>query len=170
MTILTQLANLSVEELDEVIKEAKALRQFAATGARVAAGSGRRGTDPYDWILAVLAQACADCGLAAFDVEPLKRSRLYTKGFRERIPAVHTHIEGFTTKRMWQRTVYYWAYRHMAGHYRWGPKRMLASTSEIPRMLDEMLPGYYQAGLMEKALRTVHGDHKGNDQRRASRQ
>ncbi len=156
MTLLAQLSDLTVEELDQVIKQAKMLRQFAGTGASVAAGSARRGTDTYDWILAVLAQVCQDSGLAVFDVEPLKRSRLYTNGFRAKIPDVHTHIEGFTRKRMWQRTVYYWAYQHMIDQYRWGPNRMLASTAEIPRMLNEMLPGYYQAGFMETALRRVH--------------
>jgi len=159
--VVNHLIGLSATELDEVIKRAKALKQFAPATPQLAAlsnGSTKRGTDEYDWILGECANVCRAQGLSMLDVEALKASRLYKSGFRVPIVAVHAHIESFTKDRMRQRVVYRLAYKHMAERYRWGPPRMVASTALIPRMLDEMLPGYYQAGLMDVATRRLmHG-------------
>lgn len=154
--ILSQLAGLSGAELDEVIKYAKALKSngFITTPPT----STKRGTDDYDWILGECANVCRAQGLSMLDVEALKASRLYKSGFRTPIVTVHAHIETFAKGRMRQRVVYRWAYEHMVARYHWGPPRMVASTALIPRMLDEMLPGYYRAGLMDIAMRrVVHG-------------
>lgn len=156
--VLQQLVGLSTGELDEVIARAKALKQFAGATPQISAvvpASNRRGVDTYDWILAVCASVCRAQGLSALDVEALKASRLYKSGFRTPIVAVHNHIESFARGRLWQRTVYRLVYTHMAQHYRWGPPRMVASTAQIPRLLDEMLPGYYQAGLMGVAVQRM---------------
>jgi len=158
ISILNQLAGLSATELDEVIKHAKGLKQFAAATPQLAAignPSLKRGTDEYDWILGECANVCRAKGLSMLDVEALKASRLYKSGFRVPIVAVHAHVETFAKGRLWQRAVYRLAYEHMAERYRWGPPRMVASTAMIPRMLDEMLPGYYQAGLMNIAMRRM---------------
>src|SRR3972149_6478243 len=61
ISILNQLAGLSATELDEVIKHAKGLKQFAAATPQLAAignPSLKRGTDEYDWILGECANVC----------------------------------------------------------------------------------------------------------------
>jgi hypothetical protein len=156
--ILGHLATLTTAELDEVIRHAKALKQFAAVGAHgahTATISLKRGTDPYDWVLGVCASVCQEQGLSMLDVEALKASRVYKAGFRVPIVAVHQHVATFAKGRLRQRVVYRLAYRHMVARYHWGPTRMVASTAQIPHLLDEMLPGYYQAGLMDMAVKRM---------------
>lgn len=148
---VAQLAHMTVEELDEVIRTAQGLRQFAVGGVSqgaTTAGNAHRGTDPYDFVLGALAEACKRRGVAVLPVEGLKQSRLYKRGFREAIVPVHEFITSFAKGRQRQHAVYRLAYGHMIERYKWGAVRMLGSTSLVPRMLDEMLPGYYQAGLM----------------------
>ena len=158
--ILAKLPSLTKAELEEVIAHAKGLKQFAGTG--VVTTSIKRGTDPYDWILGECANVCKAHGLSMLDVEALKAGRLYKAGFHKPIIAVHEYIEGFAKGRLQQRALYRLVYEYMATEYRWGPPRMVASTTLIPRLLNEMLPGYYHAGLMGVAMdrMTAKGNEK----------
>ena len=158
VNVLDELTKLSKAELDEVIKHAKGLMQFAGTGVPMT--SIKRGTDPYDWILGECANVCKAHGLSMLDVEALKAGRLYKAGFHKPIIAVHEYVEGFAKGRLQQRALYRLVYEYMATEYRWGPPRMVASTSLIPRLLNEMLPGYYHAGLMGVAMDRMNA--KGN--------
>ena len=152
--ILRQLNTLNRAELEEVIRYAKALKNNPGLAVSAAVNT-TRGTDEYDWILGECANVCRAQGLSMMDVEALKASRLYKAGFRVPIPSVHAYIETFAKGRLLQRAVYRQVYGHMVLRYRWGPTRMVASTTQIPRLLDEMLPGYHHAGLMEMAIQRL---------------
>lgn len=153
------LNKLTVEQLDVLIRAAKAKKQFAKTGREQLlseAGAGRAGTDPHDYVLGVICDVCRELGRDLREVAIAKRNSAYSS-FRAAVPAVAAHVKQFAPNRTYEMAIFRAAYRHMAVEYDYGLALLMSNTARVPSMLDEMYPGYYQAGLMSLVIGKLKG-------------
>lgn len=160
--ILDQLVDLSVEELDEVIKAARALKPLARSGSdrtTLTAAVQGAGTDPYDYVLAVICQVCRDHGLDLRGVAQAKKCSTYPT-FQRTIPYVAEWVQGFVSNRAVEVALLKLIYEHLAETRRFNLSRMLSHTSSIPQALDEIFPGYYQTGMLPVAVRKLEARWK----------
>jgi hypothetical protein len=158
-SITEQLTRMSKRELDEVIKEAKSLRQFAgADNVPQAAARLTAGADPHDYVLSTLCRVCRVHGIDVRGVSAVKQMSAYPT-FRDNIPKVVKFIREFAPTRAHEQAVFRLIYEHMILEHRWtsapGIAVLLSQTSQLPRVLDELFPGYYRAGLMPIAIKSL---------------
>ena len=157
---LTQLlSKLTVEQLAEVAKLTKGLKQVAPTEAerrRFVASYAQGGTDSHDYVLSVICEVCKELGRDLREVSIAKRNRAYST-FQEAVPAVAARIKAFAPNRTYEMAILRAAYRHMAIEYDYGLALLMSNTARVPAMLDEMFPGYYQLGLMSIVVNKLKG-------------
>jgi hypothetical protein len=159
MNIKEVIRDLTKEELEDLIKFAKSQKQLAPTNReriRYKASYTPAGGDPYDYVLKVACEVCKELGRDLREVTIAKRNSAYPT-FKEAVPAVVEHIKQFAPNRTYETAIFRLAYRHMAIEHDFGLALMLAQTSQVPAMLDEMFPGYYQAGLMSLVIGRLKG-------------
>src|SRR5688572_27869074 len=156
---MSKLPTLNAEELDAVINHAKALKANGLgvpTGKPATTVTLAAGADAYDYVLDVLAQVCKERGRDIRNTSVLKRSRAY-RAFRTAAPRVVQHIETFAPGRAHVRAVLRLAYSHMVESAGMGAVLLMNNTDQIPRVLDELFPGYYAQGLMHVAVGALKG-------------
>jgi hypothetical protein len=157
MDILEQLTKLTREELDTVIKQARMLRSIAPTAAQKTVSSMSSlaaGTDPYDYVVAIICDICKARGSDIRDVAAAKRIGTYAT-FRSAIPHVVDYIKSVAPDRGHQRVILRMGYTYLAEEHSAGLSQMLSMTSQVPAVLCSMFPGYYQAGLMSVVTRRL---------------
>lgn len=150
-TALVQTLNkLTAEQLAEVVKLAKGLKNVAPTEherKRFMASYAKAGTDPHDYVLATICGVCRELGRDLREVAIAKRNKAYS-AFKDAVPAVVAHVREFAPNRTVETAILRRVYRHMAIEYDYGLALLMSNTVRVPAMLDEMYPGYYQLGLM----------------------
>ena len=145
------LGGMSKEELEQVIKHAKAVKQFAHHDGEQAPVIAQAGTDPHDYVLAIICDVCRKHGIDLRGVAQAKQLRIYPT-FRRHVAIVVKHLKAHTRNKAVECALLRLIYEHMALSNGWGLPMLMARTLQLPLMLDEIFPGYYDGGLLHIAV------------------